>query len=259
MPVTTRGRRLPVGFWAGAGGGAARKVAGRRRQPAKKRANKKLATVGLVKKLIHQNVETKYMGLTYNASFNNRITTTADLIKIIPDITSGTGNNDRIGNKITPKGLKLVVSMTVNDVNGSIAVPMLPRLMVLSAKTVKAWTDIASVDTTKFLDDGIAERAFGGDITDYQCPLNKEYVICHKDIKTKLSLGTVEQNGQRTLTYTFWVKCPKVLNYNDFDATPTNFAPFLCMGYAVGDFSVPSEAFLGVKLALTSMLYFEDA
>jgi len=255
--MTLRGRKLAPGFWAGSTG--VRKV-GRRRVGAKRKAaNRKLATVGQVKALLHKNVETKYMGLTYNAGFNNRISGTSDLIKIIPDISSGTGNNDRLGNKITPKGLKVVVSMTVNQVNGSTSIPMLPRLMVLSAKNVKAWTDIASVDVTKFLDDGVAERAFGGDITDYQCPLNKEYVIAHKDIKTELSLGTAEQNGQRTRTYTFWIKCPKVLNYNDFDVTPTNFAPFLCMGFAVGDFSVPSEAFLGVRLALTSMLYYEDA
>jgi len=256
--MTLRGRKLAPGFWAGSTG--VRRV-GRRRVGATKRktANRKLATVGQVKALIHKNVETKYMGLTYNASFNNRIDSTADLIKIIPDISSGTGNNDRLGNKITPKGLKVVVTMTVNQVNGAVSIPMLPRLMVLSAKNVKAWTDIASVDVTKFLDDGVAERAFGGDITDYQCPLNKEYVIAHKDIKTELSLGTYEQNGQRTRTYTLWIKCPKVLNYNDFDVTPTNFSPFLCLGYAVGDFSVPSEAFLGVKLALTSMLYYEDA
>lgn len=222
--------------------------------------SRQLATVQQVKKMLHQNVETKLVGLQYNASFNNRINTPGDIIQILPNTTNGTGNNDRIGNKITPRGLKVVVSMTVNDVTPGPGFELLPRLFILSSRQQKDWQYVpATVDLTKLLDDGTGERPFLGDIHDYQAPVNRESFIVHKDVKTKICLGTDEQNLGRVKTYTFWIKCPKVLNYDDLAATPNNFAPFLSMGFACGDFSQPSDAYTAVKLAMTSTLYFEDA
>jgi len=224
------------------------------------KANSRVATVGMVKKILHKNAETKFVGLTYNATFNNRINTPGDMIQILPDLPQGGTNNTRIGNKVTPRGLKVVVTITSMDVNPSAGFTILPRLFILSAKSVKDWQFAPSVvDLTKLLDDGVAERPFMGDITDYQAPVNKEYFIVHKDVKTKICLGTDEQNLGRTKTYTFWIKCPKVLNFDDALVNPNNFAPWLSMGFACSDFSVPTDAYLPVRLALTSTLYYEDA
>lgn len=224
------------------------------------RANSRVATVGMVKKILHKNAETKYVGITYNASFNNKITAPGDVIQILPDVPIGPTNNGRIGNKITPRGLKVVVTLTSISANPGAGFTLLPRLFVLSAKSLKEWTNVPSqVDLTKLLDDGTGERPFAGDITDYQAPVNKEYFIVHKDIKTKICLGTDEQNLGRTKTFTFWIKCPKVLNFDDAQVNPNNFAPFLSMAFACSDFSVPSDGYTPMKLALTSTLYYEDA
>lgn len=222
------------------------------------KANSRVATVGMVKKILHKNAETKFMGLTYNASFNNKIVAPADVIKLVPSIVNGVLDNERVGNKITPRGLKVVLSITAMTSNPNIE--LLPRIFILSSKNLKDWPTLqAQVDLTKLLDDGTGERSFGGDITDYQAPVNKELFIVHKDIKTKIHLGNVEQNLGRTRTYTFWIKCPKVLNYNDGMVDANNFAPFLTCAFACGDFSVPSDGYLPMKLALTSTLYYEDA
>lgn len=239
---------------------AKKKVYRRIRVKVPRGPDQKLATVGMVKKILHKNAETKYAGVVYNASFNNRITAPGDVIQILPSITQGVDNNTRVGNKITPRGLKVVVTMTAVNVQASPGLTILPRLLILSAKSMKDWVNLPSqVDLTKLLDDGRGERAFSGDILDYQAPVNKEYFIVHKDIKTKICLGTVEQNLGRTVTYTFWIKCPKVLNYDDGMVDPNNFAPWLSCAYALGDFSVPSDGYLPMKLAMTSTLYYEDA
>lgn len=224
-----------------------------------RRSNRKLATVGLVKKLIHRNVESKYIGKVYNASFNNRIDSAADIIPLLPSLTKGTGDNNRIGNKITPRGIRVAVTVTANDVTPGAGFELLPRIMFLSSRSEKDTTLLPTFDTTILLDDGTGERAFGGDISDYHSPLNTEMVTIHKDIKTQICLGTVEQNLARTRTYVFWIKCPKVLHYNDNTTFPENFAPFMCAGFACGDFSVPSDGYLGIKIGFTSTLYYEDA
>jgi len=226
----------------------------------KQKANSRVATVGMVKKILHRNAETKYVGYTYNASFNNTIAAPGDVIQLLPDLPQGQTNNSRIGNKVTPRGLKVVVTMTALDVNPSAGFTLLPRLFILSSKASKYFPLVQSTaDMTKLLDDGKVERPFAGDITDYQAPVNKEYFIVHKDIKTKICLGTDEQNLGRIKTYTFWIKCPKVLNFDDDLVNPNNFAPWLSLGFACSDFSVPSTAYTPIKLALTSTLYYEDA
>lgn len=233
-----------------------------KRRVAKRYArNRRVATVGMVKKLLHKNIETKYAGYHIDAvSFNNRITAPGDVYPICPLLVKGIGNGNRLGNKVTPRGLKVTVTVGVNNINSTPGLEILPRLLVLEMKSNKDETYIPAVlDDTILLDDGTGERAFAGDMLDYMAPINKEYLTVHKDIKTRICLGTVEQNLGRTRTFTFWVKCPKVLNYNDNTQQPNNFAPFFCAAFACGDFSVPSDGFLAMKISLSSILYYEDA
>jgi len=115
----------------------------------------------------------------------------------------------------------------------------------------------AGFDATHLLDHGTGEHQFDGYLIDYSSPINKDGFIVHKDIRTKLSTGTQEYNGMITRTFKIWVKCPKVLNYLDNETYPTNFAPFLAVGFANPDNILKLGAVLGV--AYTSTLYYEDA
>lgn len=238
----------------------ARRVAAvKRRRVRKAKANKKLATVGLVKKLIARNAETKLVGITHSAQHNNRINTPGDAYPLLPPLSQGTGDNDRIGNRITPKGLLVTVNVYLNDAaNTPPQTILLPRILCLRDKINNDSAGLA-VDFSHLLDHGQGEHAFNGNLYDYRSPINRDAFIVLKDIKTILCMGSAEMNNMYIRTFKFWIKCPKTLEYNDGQTYPTNFAPFICMGFAEGNGAVPTDGYLGVVMDHTSTLYYEDA
>lgn len=234
-------------------------AAAKRRRVRKAKASKKLATVGLVKKMIARNAETKFIGLNHSAQYNNRINTSADAFPLLPPLVQGTGDNQRIGNRITPKGLLVTVNIYLNDSAQTPAqTVILPRILCLKDKICNSTPDL-NVDFTHLLDWGQGEHAFGGTLADYRAPINRDAFTVLKDIHTALCMGTAEMNNMYIRTYKFWIKCPKVLEYNDNQSYPTNFAPFICQGFALGNGAVPTDGYLGVVMDHTSTLYYEDA
>lgn len=238
---------------------AARRKLGRRALAAQRKANRKIATVGMVKKILHRNAENKFIGYTTSLAHNNLITT-GDAHGLLMPLVNGTTDNTRIGNRIFPRGL--LVTMTIY-INPGATTPahtvILPRILVLKSKAINYQPNLTGVNFQKLLDFGNGEHSFDGYLADYRCPINTDNFTVIKDIKTSLSLGTYEQNGQQCKTFKFWVPVPKVLEYNDGDQFPQNYAPFICFGYAIGDGTVPTDAYLGVTYDWTSTLYYEDA
>ena len=70
-----------------------------------------LATIPQVKKLIAGKAENKLCGIVHQAQYNAFIDSAADAYPLLPVVPAGTGDNQRIGNRITPKGLRVSVSV----------------------------------------------------------------------------------------------------------------------------------------------------
>ena len=62
-----------------------------------------LATIPQVKKLIAGKAENKLCGIVHQAQYNAFIDSAADAYPLLPVVPAGTGDNQRIGNRITPR------------------------------------------------------------------------------------------------------------------------------------------------------------
>lgn len=234
-----------------------------RRSFMKRKADRKYATMGMVKRILHQNAETKFVGdvwansIKVNCQMDGNIG--ADFLKLVPALPLGTTDNTRLGNKVTPRGLKVQITVAVNTSEGGAKASdvLLPRILCMSLKSQK-YTPSVVPDWTRVLDYGAGEHAFSGSLYDVYTPINKDVFTVHKDIRTKVSAGTLEQDTARVRTYTFWIRCPKVLNYADGQTFPQNFAPFISVGYANSDGTTNVDT-LGLQVTCQSTLYYEDA
>lgn len=223
----------------------------------KSKANKKLATVALVKRLIHKNAENKFHGTAYNRQFPPVVSVTS-CYGLLPPISQGTTDNARIGNRINPRGL--LVNLTVyptDDATIPAGTVFLPRIMVVSQKSTSGYQPNATPDVGNLLDYGLGEHTFSGNQWDYTAPINTDHFIVHKDIKTKISVGNGDENLGLCRTFKFWVPCPKTLTYDDGQQFPQNFAPHLIVGWANGREFPFIDTY--VSCSWTTTLYYEDA
>lgn len=235
----------------------------RKRYLAKRNANTRLATIGKVKRMIHQNAETKLVGYAFNASKNQQIiASVADVLPLLPQLPQGVTDNQRLGNRVTPKGILVNVTLTLRTdlegyPKGSV---IMPRILCLSQKAQSNLDGLLAggMDASHLIDYGTGEHLFAGTLHDYHGPVNKEAFVVHKDIKTKISSNTVEQGMPITKTFKFWIKCPKNLTYNDNQTYPRNFAPFMAIGFAKPDNVVDDPQVSALQVFYTTTLYFED-
>lgn len=229
----------------------------------KRGADQRLATIGKVKKLIHASSETKFAGMLFNGLKNQGITVGAtDTLQLLPQIANGVDDNQRIGNRINPRGLLINLAIEFRRDADPEEYPngttIYPRIMVLSQKSVSDWAPLSAggADVGKLLDHGQGEHGFDGTLQDYMSPINKDAFVVHKDIKTMLCSNSVETGAVVMVSYKIWVKTPKQLTYNDGQVYPKNFAPFMCIGFARSDNQLLAGSVLGVHY--TSTLYYED-
>lgn len=260
---------------------ARRKAPYRRARPIKKpsRFLKKV-----IQTMIAKNIEDKEAYHTTGnslISFNSGINTGADIQKVLPNISAGTSENGRIGDRIRAKSLvikgylQMYVATDVNTIsNKRIGV----RLMVLSSKKYKQWDDFASggwLGAT--LKKGATQTAFEGQIQDLFAPLNTEEVTKMYDKVFYLSQEYIRQQiGSSTPTTEFAVdnrkgiafftiRLPvrgKVLHYDASSGggvQPTNWTCGLCLGYAHLDGSSPDTVSTQVGLCYDSYFEYEDA
>lgn len=223
--------------------------------------NRKVATVGLVKKMIHQNMENKLAGTAFNVQFNAQIDSVYDAYGLLPTIPLGTGDNARIGNRITPRGLLVQANVYITpDTTLPYGTVLMPRIICFSQKSTNGFQPGISVDFTRLLDHGQGEHAFLGDLASYKDPINTDSFKVYKDIKTRICLGNGDANPNViSKTFKFWVPCPKTLLYDDGQTYPQNFAPFICVGFATGQgFITPPESTF-LTMDWTTTLYYEDA
>lgn len=275
MPMRTRGKKVDY-----------RKLAGLR--PAKKVSVTRkvrvpqlsvptaVAVNQIVKRQIARKSENKMRGkLLEDAVLHNSAMGLGDVKSILPTISTGTLSYQRIGDKITPKGLtvKGVLSMSGETPNNK---PILVRVLIMAMKSLRATKDIDAglVQTQNFLRPNIQPAA--NDQVPYQGltqnilqPINTELYRVYYDRTFLLApsvnpdAGTdgVEQNPAivRRWGYRFR-KLPTGLTFDELSQDfPNNFAPFFCIGYAFADGTQPDQVQTRLVSSTQSYLTYEDA
>lgn len=242
-----------------------------------------------VKKIISGVAETKQAHYNYGntlTNFNSGISGTLDMLQVIPNIDKGDDDNQRSGDQITAKTLTISGHIKLyppTQVSGTY--PNQPkisnitcRLMILSMKKAGSYdmATAANGNLTSLLRKGGTNTAFTGVISDLYSPINRELFTVHEDRLINLSQSYVFYPQATAQTSScvaidekdsvrFFKKSLKIRNkIFRYDPTtsggilPTNYGPFLVMGYVYTDGSGADTLNTQIGMTYISTLNYED-
>lgn len=253
------------------------------RKTTKTKRNTGKTLTKIIKRVIKDTVEDKQAfhstgdTLTY---FNSGITSTGDMIRILPNVTQGTADNNRIGDQIRAQSLNIkgYVKLDPNTLWNDNALPtVFCRLFVVSLKTKPNYTEASSSATplSGLLRKGGTTVGYTGILSDMFAPVNTELWTVHEDRKFYLSqdalhqpatLGPISVSMNLKNTVKFFnisVKCKnKLLKYDSnvsSNLLPTNFGPMILLGYTFLNGASPDTVSTRVGMEFISTLTYEDA
>lgn len=236
------------------------------------------------KRAVVRTAETKFVSTSEDHSYNSTITSASECYPLVPQITLGTGDYQRIGDKI--RGKYLIIKGHVQwdytflqqHSTTTYMPPSTVRIMILSQNNLKVASDVSSrVDTAHLLKDNVATgtaRGYGGGMFDNLAPINKDLFRVHMDRKVKLnwinwSLSNSGGGGQsesqavgndRTKYFYCKIRINRNMKFDDGNGNyPNSFAPFICVGAVSDDGNGPYSATTPYRVSTLSTLYFTDA
>lgn len=250
-----------------------------RTRTSKPRLSKPAATAvrKIAKAVVRKEAETKFVSLRQDQSFNSAISGASECYSVMPAITQGTDDYQRIGDKVRGRWLYVKGHLQYNAsyLNTQLASNYVPpstvRLLILSQKNIKSAGQLSNVDVSHILKDNVATgagRAYVGAMTDNLAPINKDLFKVHMDKKVRLSAlsimsdntGSAAWTGMKAYYFTAKIKLPNTLYFDDGNGNnPNNFAPFFCMGSVLEDGTSPWSVSTPYRVTFLSTAYFEDA
>jgi len=217
------------------------------------KATQKASVMTLVKNLINKKSETKYVTrLPENNVGHNSAISAGDIIPITPLVAQGTEDYQRLGDSIKPISMVVRGHLSIRGGAAYTNKVLLARVMVLSAKSYK--TDAAIVSNAAAIANSLLRPnyeggpyviQFGGATSDLYQPVNADAYRVHYDkiieIAPSTADGGLEEQPASCKRWRAKIPLPATLNYDTTTAgdEPTNFAPFLCVGYAFADGTSP--------------------
>lgn len=219
-------------------------------------------------------VETKHTSMeVVDANFNSSITSASECYPVIPVIPLGDADWQRTGSRIS-NGY-LYIKGTIQLTNAATEIkPLTARLFVLEQKNQKDTGSIASrTQVGTLLDPRIGTdvgTSYTGSFPSNQSPVNKELFKVYYDKQFKfnwdytgnLATAGAATGNNLTKSFSIRVKLPKTLLYDSaatLPNTPTNSAPFLCLGYQYDDGTAADYINVALKCRALSTIYFKDA
>lgn len=240
----------------------------------------------VAKKVIDSQIEDKYVAYTmtpappgtvgYPVSFNASISTSTELYPLLPPLLNGVSSYQRVGDRIRPKRFVVDVIVSANGGLTSSQLNMV-RLFLIADKSYGFWDDVRpnTPITSQLLNNGDGVQGFTGIPATLMMPVNTEkYKVFHDKIlqvragsgqtpnSTNAYVGTQTFVGtQQAWKLRFVIPTPAVLKYSGFNNDyPSNFAPFICLGYIQPDGNAsPDNLITRVQMLYRSHLWFEDA
>lgn len=177
--------------------------------------------------------------------FNATVNSTADYYPVIPAISQGVGENQRVGNRITPTScyMDLVVSIRCDTATSA---HITPRVFVVSDKSVKSQSLQAEINFTSLLDGGGSPQSYLADLKSALTPLNTLQFTKHHDKQFMLAktyatgptLANINVGDQYDVSSVITrrmrlkIPLPKTLLYdNNLDIWPSNAAVWFAIGF----------------------------
>jgi len=235
------------------------------------------AVRAIAKSVVARASETKFVSLRQDLGFNSTITGPGECYAVMPPIPQGTGDFQRVGDRVSGRTLYIKGHINYNaafldtiGVNNYVP-PSTVRVMILSQKNIRSNAQLGNVDTANLLKDnvgGAGSRSYAGGMTDNLAPINKDLFKVHFDKKIKMNCvyqqsdgtGSSGWVGQRTAYFRCAIKLPKTLFYDVTNGNvPNNFAPFFCLGGVCDDGSSPFTINTPYRVSFLSTAYYDDA
>jgi len=184
------------------------------------------------------------------------------------DASTGSTARQRVGDRITPKYLRVdgVVSLNENATSGN---DIYVRLVIAAQKDVKTGSAIlgGAISANTLLRPGYGSTAnevqFGGNTADMLYDINKDKFKVYMDRVVRLTQrkeAGVEYSGQQSFVYSYAFKdLPASLTFDEENGNwPNNFAPFVALGYCYADGTSPDTLTTKITHTCYSQLQFED-
>ena len=285
MPMTTRGR--------GQGRPTMTKASPLVALVRKKKTSKKVnvkptkALTQVVNKIIRGKEETKFAidypfntgtatNLQLAIPFTSAITSTSELYNLLPRIIQGVDDNQRIGNIIMPSSLSVWTNVFIPVVGSNTSQNVVVDLYYLTCKSIKDNSYSGNVPTGTMLNQGNGTNVnYDGTMQRAYFPVNTSDFTVLKHKRLKLQKGGGDPNSAISstglpptdamqyyyATYKTKIPVPKKLSYETSTTlTPTNYYPFLCLGFHSEDGNGDTASINGrVFVRAQSQLYYKDA
>lgn len=254
-----------------------RKYAAKKRAGARRKSDTKPSKtfVKQVQSIISKNNEDKSVFLAGPVTqYNSGISVASDINFLLPDVSQGTGENNRIGDQIRAKKLIIDGLINMNMAYGasSSSTRLAVRVFIVQPKL---FTDRATISANfsswlpYLLRKGGSGVPFAGEVADLFAPVNTELITCYYD---KIHFMTVPymltQAGQQETAYSYRhfrkelkIKNKKLMYDSGYSSNnqPSNYSPVILIGYAHVDGTAADVVNTQISLSWTSLLDYEDA
>lgn len=216
-----------------------------------------------MKRELDRRVEDKFSGgIIENNVAHNASITAGDMYPVLPVVAPGTAYNQRTGDKIRPKSLVVDAAISFNDYGqGYQSEPLYVKVWVLQHKGTRTYP-LGTVPILNLLDAGNGSTSWNGSTMNSLFPINKDEFQVLGQRTFTLSDHTQEEGMHMAKRIQIKVRgVPKTLHYDSVAAPnyPSNFAPFMVIGWARSDGVTPSDLDVALKVNSWCRLTYEDA
>lgn len=224
----------------------------------------------IAKEAVQAQAETKsVMRLVEDNVQHNSQISSGDFQQLMPLVSQGTDDWQRIGDSIRPTSLVVRGMLSADRSYANTNQELLVRVVIVSAKATKnlvatssLWGTYANILLQPNLDSGLQVTPFIGNQPELLYPINKDEFIVHMDKVFKIcpssSDGGVEENPAGTRLWKKTIKLPKKLTYDTGINSPNNFCPFMGIGYVYADGTGPDVLTTKIISSVTSRLTYKD-
>jgi len=197
--------------------------------------------------------------------FSTAITGTGEIYAALPRTYQGLDDHQRIGNKISPKFVRVKLDVATTAYNDNSSQDRTVHIFLLTATSVKSLDNYSAIPITQLLNKGDGTNvSFDGTAYRAQYPVNTSEFRVLKHIKKRMVKGFGQPIGTTAATagstdgvispsqqyahINMNVKIPKSFKYDRASQSyPTNYAPFIVIGFTNNNgVDAPVNAYINV-------------
>lgn len=227
----------------------------------------------VVRRLMNKETENKFVGWKLEQSvIHNSPIGAADAVSVVQQIPQGVTAQSRLGDKIRPKSLVVrgIISFN-NDQPSNTSQNLLVRVCVLAQKNIKVGSAIAGgIDANRllrpgYLGAGADQIPYSGNTIDTLAPINTDLFRVYMDkvftMTPQVVTAGAREQWDNTVRWAYaFNQLPSSFSYDEGNGDwANNFAPFVVIGYAYSDGSIPDTLQSRLVTNTSSFLSYEDA